>query len=160
VRRLEVRGRQVHPVGGSSGPGAKDGRGEGGAGAETDIEEESAGDLFFWFFFPLPGDLVAWEATTGTGRATYFFRTGGKLTGNNLPDTVRSLTRGMALINFRREPVYLSDTSLEQPPRFHRYAVGARKLADLWASAERVCRAGHTFVPRRLDRGSLLGFDQ
>jgi hypothetical protein len=79
--------------------------------------------LFFWFFFPLPGrDAVAWEATTGTGRATYFFR-------NATP--VDQLTRGLSLINFRREPVYLQDESLEQQPKFHRYAIGARKLPDL-----------------------------
>ena len=27
--------------------------------------------------------------------------------------------------------MYLSDESLEQTPRFHRYAIGARKLPDL-----------------------------
>ena len=40
-------------------------------------------------------------------------------------------TRGLALVNFRREPVYLPDESLEQEPRFRRYAIGCRKLADL-----------------------------
>jgi hypothetical protein len=80
--------------------------------------------LFFWFFFPIAGkDVVAWEATTGTGRATYFFRSSAA--------TVEQLTRGLALINFRREPVYLPDESLEQQPKFRRYAIGARKLADL-----------------------------
>jgi hypothetical protein len=79
--------------------------------------------LFFWFFFPIAGkDLVAWEATTGSGRATYLFRS---------EVTVDRLTRGLALVNFRREPVYLPDDSLEQQPRFHRYAIGARKLPDL-----------------------------
>ena len=82
--------------------------------------------LFFWYFFPLAGQVAAWEATTGSGRATYFFST---------PDpvaaSIASLTRGLALINFRREPVYLPDASLESQPRFHRYAIGARKLPDL-----------------------------
>jgi hypothetical protein len=79
--------------------------------------------LFFWFFFPIAGkEVVAWEATTGTGRATYFFR-------SSVP--VEQLTRGLALINFRREPVYLPDESLAQQPKFRRYAIGARKLADL-----------------------------
>jgi hypothetical protein len=91
-----------------------------------DEEREAAGEgqtLFFWFFFPMAGkDLVAWEATTGTGRATYFFR-------SNV--AVEQLTRGLALVNFRREPVYLADDSLEQQPRYHRYAIGARKLPDL-----------------------------
>jgi hypothetical protein len=79
--------------------------------------------LFFWFFFPITGrNLVAWEATSGSGRATYLFR-------SNVP--VDQLTRGLALVNFRREPVYLPDDSLEQQPRFHRYAIGARKLPAL-----------------------------
>jgi hypothetical protein len=68
------------------------------------------------------GGAVAWEATTGTGRATYFFRA-------SMP--VEQMTRGLALINFRREPIYLPDASLEQQPRYRRYAIGARKLADL-----------------------------
>jgi len=41
------------------------------------------------------------------------------------------LTRGLALVNFRREPVYLPDASLEREARFHRYAIGRRKLPDL-----------------------------
>jgi hypothetical protein len=82
--------------------------------------------LFFWFFFPLAGGRVAWEATTGSGRATYFF--------DAPPPTdqaIAHLTRGLALINFRREPVYLSDVSLEQERRYRRYAIGCRKLPDL-----------------------------
>lgn len=91
-------------------------------------EDEDRLPLFFWFFFPLPGNLLAWEATTGTGRATYFFRHGGDVAG-----TVRQLTRGLALINFRREPVYLPDHSLEEQPKYRRYAIGARKLPELRA---------------------------
>lgn len=82
--------------------------------------------MFFWFFFPLPGGRVAWEATTGSGRATYFF---------DAPppadQAIAHLTRGLALVNFRREPVYLPDESLEREQRFRRYAIGCRKLPDL-----------------------------
>jgi hypothetical protein len=85
--------------------------------------EEAREELFFWFFIPMAGkDAVAWEATTGTGRATYFFRS---------TTSVEQLTRGLALVNFRREPVYLPDESLERQPRFRRYAIGARKSGDL-----------------------------
>lgn len=91
---------------------------------ETGVEEASP--LFFWFFFPLPGNLAAWEATTGTGRATYLFRTSA-----DLAQSIRQITRGLALINFRREPVYLPDSSLEQQPKFRRYAIGARRLPEL-----------------------------
>jgi hypothetical protein len=97
---------------------------------ETTAEEttQASGDeepqpLFFWFFFPLPNKMVAWEATTGSGRATYFFR--------GTSAEIDSLTRGLALVNFRREPVYLPDDSLDSQPRYHRYAIGARKLPDL-----------------------------
>jgi hypothetical protein len=83
--------------------------------------------LFFWFFFPL-GNTIAWEASTGAGRATYFFRVP---QAGNIEATVASLTRGLALVNFRREPVYLPDESLERQPRFRRYAIGCRKLPDL-----------------------------
>src|SRR6185369_12244498 len=97
------------------------------ADAATQPEGEAA-PLFFWYFFPLRNNIVAWEATTGTGRATYFFRCDGPL-----DDCVAQITRGLALVNFRREPIYLPDASLEQQPRYHRYAIGARKLPDLRA---------------------------
>jgi hypothetical protein len=88
---------------------------------------EDAPPLFFWFFFPLKGrDIAAWEATTGSGRATYFFRAP-----SPVEDAIANLTRGLALVNFRREPIYLSDDSLEQQARFHRYAIGCRKLPEL-----------------------------
>lgn len=109
--------------------------------AETP-EPEAASDapLFFWYFFPLPGNLVAWETTTRTGRATYFFRAGPPLEA-----AVARLTRGLALINFRREPIYLSQTSLDQTPRYQRYAIGARKLPDLRAlRAAYLGRANHS----------------
>jgi hypothetical protein len=98
---------------------------------ETGDEEQQPEKLplFFWFFFPL-GRVVAWEATTGSGRATYFFRIA---PGQKLDDAVATLTHGLALVNFRREPVYLPDDSLERQPRYHRYAIGCRKLPDLRA---------------------------
>ena len=95
-----------------------------------DTESSPAGNektpLFFWFFFSLPNQLAAWESATGSGRATYLFRAP-----SPFPASIASLTRGLASINFRREPVYLPDESLDREPRFHRYAIGARKLPDL-----------------------------
>jgi hypothetical protein len=89
--------------------------------------EEEREPFFFWFFFPLTGkDLVAWESTMGSGRATYFFRAQGPA-----DRAIQRLTRGLSLVNFRREPVYLPDASLEQQPKFRRYLIGARKLPDL-----------------------------
>jgi hypothetical protein len=89
---------------------------------------EPQAPLFFWYFFPIAPNRAAWEATTGTGRATYFFRADPPI-----EPAVARLTRGLALVNFRREPIYLPDASLEQQPRFQRYAIGARKLPDLRA---------------------------
>jgi hypothetical protein len=94
---------------------------------DTPSEEPAEPDpVFFWFFFPLARNRVAWEATTGSGCATYFFRAE-----PTVAQAVASLTRGLAQVNFRREPVYLPDDSLDQQPRFHRYAIAARKLPDL-----------------------------
>ncbi|MGD0773579.1 MAG: hypothetical protein ABSC05_12225 [Candidatus Solibacter sp.] len=91
-------------------------------------ETEPEAPLFFWYFFPLARNMAGWEATTGTGRATYFFRADPPI-----EPAVARLTRGLALVNFRREPIYLPDASLEQQPRFQRYATAARKLPDLRA---------------------------
>lgn len=101
--------------------------------------------LFFWFFFPLAGGVAAWEASTGGGRATYFFRIDAAQPGAS----VAKLTNGLALVNFRREPVYLSDTSLAQQKEFHRYAIGARKLPGLRAlRAAFIGRAMHSEVEK------------
>jgi hypothetical protein len=97
---------------------------EAAAPAANGKEEKQA--LFFWFFFPLAGGRVAWEATTGSGRATYFFDAPPPV-----DHAIAHLTRGLALVNFRREPIYLPDESLEQQQRFRRYAIGCRKLPDL-----------------------------
>ncbi len=107
--------------------------------------EEPENPLFFWFFFPIEGtDVVAWEATTGSGRATYFFRARPPL-----ERSAAALTRGLALVNFRREPVYLPDDSLEQQAKFHRYAIGCRKLPDLRAlRAAFLGRAIHSTVEK------------
>ena len=94
--------------------------------AEAPETKQEGPPLFFWFFFPLPGGRVAWEATTGSGRATYFFDAAPPV-----DQAVARLTRGLALVNFRREPVYLPDESLERQARFRRYAIGCRKLPDL-----------------------------
>lgn len=101
--------------------------------AAPDEQFASAGEpeqpLLFWFFLPIAGtDLIAWEATTGSGRATYIFRVEKGIPAKTAIDL---LTTGLALVNFRREPVYLSDESLKATPKFHRYAIGARKLPEL-----------------------------
>jgi hypothetical protein len=98
----------------------------------ADPNEEDAAEpdssLCFWYFFPLARNIAAWEATTGSGRATCFFHAD-----SPVEAAVASLTRGLALVNFRREPIYLPGTLLDQQPRFQRYAIGAHKLPGLRA---------------------------
>lgn len=96
------------------------------AAAPSKEEKDEKQPLFFWFFFPLADGRVAWEATTGSGRATYLFHVAAPV-----DQAIVHLTRALALVNFRREPVYLPDESLEQQPQFRRYAIGCRKLPDL-----------------------------
>jgi len=105
--------------------------------------------VLHWFFLPLSpkpgakpaGNLVAWEATSSSGRATYFFRLVPPGEAAQLQDPSRApalidaaigqLNRAIVLLNFRREPIYLPDASLELQPRFHRYAIACRKLPEL-----------------------------
>src|SRR6202034_746721 len=102
------------------------------------LSDENQLPLFFFFLFPLTGSsgrhswLAAWGAGTGSGRATYFFRTGQSgESPEHVEAALQRLTQGLALINFRREPIYLADDSLAQTPKFHRYAIGCRKLPPL-----------------------------
>ncbi len=46
---------------------------------------------------------------------------------------VRTLNRALVALNFRREPVYLPDNSLEMQPRYRRYAIACRNLPFLRA---------------------------
>ena len=88
-----------------------------------------------------PGNLVAWEATSRSGRATYFFRLVPPEQAAQLQDAsksaalietaIRQLNRAIVLLNFRREPIYLPDDSLLLQPRFRRYAIACRKLPEL-----------------------------
>jgi len=122
--------------------------------------------ILYWFFFPLatkpgaksPGNLVAWEATSKGGRATYFFRLLPPEQARVLADpsqapaavdaAVRELNRALVLLNFRREPVYLSEDSLEMQPRFRRYAIACRKIPELRRlRASFLGRAIHTSLP-------------
>jgi len=111
--------------------------------------EEKAQPVLHWFFLPLaakagaklPDNLVAWEATSRSGRATYFFRLVPPEQAGQLRDAskapalieaaIRQLNRAIVLLNFRREPIYLPDDSLLLQPRFRRYAIACRKLPEL-----------------------------
>ena len=136
------------------------GNSESGAGNETDDAGDSssgsgrcapdidAGGLetLYWFYFPIagkngPANLVAWEASSRGGRATYFFRLVDAAREADLADPARSLAilkaalrrldRVLGMLNFRRRPIYLSDDELVRDAKFHRYAIAARRIPEL-----------------------------
>ncbi|HEX7288755.1 MAG TPA: hypothetical protein VF532_21400, partial [Candidatus Angelobacter sp.] len=89
---------------------------------------DSAGpQMLYWFYFPVGGNIVAWEASSAGGRATYFFRPAEA----TLEAALRKLDHVLGMLNFRRRPIYLSDDELERDPKFHRYAIAARRIPEL-----------------------------
>ncbi len=89
---------------------------------------------YMWFMVPVlgrDGNAVAMEATSGPtgGRATYFFRVAprseyGSLDKDEQRDAAERcmdvLTGGLQDVNFRRQPIYLPDASL-QAPQYSKY---------------------------------------
>jgi hypothetical protein len=100
-------------------------------------------DTLYWFFFPIAqkdgnvANLVAWEASSTSGRATYFFRLVDPAKSPQLRDVrvheaaVARLNRVLGMLNFRRRPIYLSDDELQMDARFHRYAIAARRMPEV-----------------------------
>ncbi len=120
----------------------------------TDVDEGARDadadgpEALYWFFFPLarqgtsvPANVVAWEANSQSGRATYFFRmvepgqvaqlSDPKRAGDLVDGAIRRLNSVLAMLNFRRRPIYLSDDELAIDPKFHRYAIAARRLPEV-----------------------------
>jgi hypothetical protein len=111
--------------------------------------DAAAPETLYWFLLPLaaksgdstPANVVAWEASSRSGRATYFFRLASPQRAAELTDTarapsvidaaVRRLNLVLAMLNFRRRPIYLSDDELAMDPRFHRYAIAARRISEV-----------------------------
>ncbi|MFO1199423.1 MAG: hypothetical protein U1E86_20890 [Burkholderiaceae bacterium] len=98
----------------------------------------------YWFFFPIAAsggalpDVVAWEASSRAGRATYFFRLAAPgedppADADGVARAVARITRVLGLVNFRRRPIYLSDADLESKPEWRRYAIAARRIPELRA---------------------------
>jgi len=109
--------------------------------------EEEAQPVIHWCFFPIRGkqgllrNIVAWEVVSRGGRATYFFRMVPREQEELLQDPsrvrtvvgagIRRLNQALVVLNFRREPIYLKDESLEMQPRYRRYAIACRKMPVL-----------------------------
>ncbi len=119
--------------------------------------------VLHWFLFPLstnsdpkaPANVVAWEATSHSGRATYFFRippSGVNDKAMNpvkaidtVESTIHLLNSALVLINFRREPIYLSDDLLASQLSYRHYAIACRNLPVLRElRASYIGRAIHT----------------
>ncbi len=105
-----------------------------------DGEGSEAQPVLHWFFFRIapPASkepLFAWEATSRSGRATYLFRESvlsAAMGGSAGAETAAErLARGLAFVNFHREPVYLPDDRLQLEPKYRRYAIAARRLPEL-----------------------------
>ncbi|HEY3381524.1 MAG TPA: hypothetical protein VGK32_07140 [Vicinamibacterales bacterium] len=130
-------------------------------------------EVLYWFFFPIAtagsvrASHLAWEATSSGGRATYAFRlamdsggaaspTADRLSASSLEAAVGVINRGLLALNFRREPVYLSDDVLQSEQRYRHYAIAQRKVPELArVRASFAGRAIHTSVPtwaRQVDR--------
>ena len=107
-----------------------------------------AGD-YIWFLIPIystspqgPGNAVVMEAASedGGGKATYFFRIVSRRDYPNLKNIqdmhkevdnfIKGINRCMLAINFRREPIYLSDERLADP-QYTRYRFAIQKLPAL-----------------------------
>jgi hypothetical protein len=136
---------------GSAGPGAasaQDSDGEADSAGDAPDADASAPETLYWFLFPLAAktagpvaNVVAWEASSRSGRATYFFRLVDPARAAELTDpakaalivdsAVRRLNLVLAMLNFRRRPIYLSDDELAMDPRFHRYAIAARRMPEV-----------------------------
>ncbi|HEX3093027.1 MAG TPA: hypothetical protein VHW72_10425 [Candidatus Angelobacter sp.] len=117
------------------------------AGADASSGSDGSGpETLYWFYFATAGrnglaNLVAWEASSQGGRATYFFRLVDSAHEAELADPARSpatleaalrrLDRVLGMLNFRRRPIYLSDDELERDAKFHRYAIATRRIPEL-----------------------------
>jgi len=110
------------------------------------------GDLtgeYIWFLIPIystnpeePGNAVAMEAISeeGGGKATYFFRIMSRkdyLNCNKVEDLhckvdsfIEDINRCMLAINFRREPIYLSDEKLDDL-KYQKYKFAIAKIPEL-----------------------------
>jgi hypothetical protein len=104
---------------------------------------------YIWFLIPIystnhqePGNAVAMEAISeeGGGKATYFFRLVSRNAYQNFKsidelhraadDFITKTNRCMLTINFRREPIYLSDEKLAEPS-YQKYRFAIQKIPSL-----------------------------
>ncbi|MGE5672331.1 MAG: hypothetical protein ACM3XM_00385, partial [Mycobacterium leprae] len=101
-------------------------------------EERVAPVCWFVVAFPDQGRMAV-EVTNESGYATYVYRMAGPV-----ETAVRSLSRAMVALNFRREVISASEAELAGP-KMGRYRVALRKLAPVRQLREMfVGKAAHT----------------
>lgn len=116
-------------------------------GIKRSLVGELRGD-YLWFLVPIvdvdanrSGNAIVMEATGGgAGQATYLFRVLPPADYASIHDpavleeavdtALTTLNRGMLTVNFRREPIYLSDERLAEP-RYSRYRSALRLVPEL-----------------------------
>lgn len=121
--------------------------------------EDPMSNRVVWYAFPIyaedrarPGNAVAVEAATRAGRATYLFRIApaevyrqaswAQLQGL-ARDRIRSVSRALVALGFKREPIHLADDAIRAGP-YARYRLALRLCAPLKATrAAFVGRAIH-----------------
>ena len=135
--------------------------------------------IYLWFFVPImdpvpqkPGNALVMEASSdkGAGRATYFFRMfsrreyrkglDARQLEKNAAEFINSINLALATINFRREPIYLSEKRLKET-RFRHYWHANKRIPEL--SELRTCFIGrvmhHSLDQWKQDTLSLLTFN-
>lgn len=122
------------------------------------MKRSLAGDVYIWFAVPIlgpKGNAVAIEATSsdGSGRATYFFRIAPRSSYPSMDDETLEamaegcmdmITAGLREINFRRQPIYLTEEQLCAEP-WSRYRFSALLIPELRELRSRfIGRVSHT----------------
>jgi len=96
-------------------------------GRATEGDSDVPSDALVWFLCPLKsaksGDLIAWEAASSEGHATYLFRGGAS--------QLQAINEALVTVQFRREPVYLTTRELESDPQWTRHLIADRRLPNL-----------------------------
>ncbi len=145
------------------------------------IKRGLLGDLtgeYIWFLIPIyktkdneGGNVIAMESISSEeqGKATYFFKVVERNSFHNikeqefilrLDDFIKEINRAMLGINFRREPIYLSDEKLLQP-QYTKYLFAIKKIPALQKIRKNfVGRVIHrSFEQWKEDVQSLLRFN-
>ncbi|HOL07216.1 MAG TPA: hypothetical protein PKX44_02950 [Methanomassiliicoccaceae archaeon] len=108
------------------------------------IKRSLMDDVYIWFAIPIlgpQGNAVAVEATSSdnSGRATYFFRIAPRSSYHTMDEESReslaaacmdTITSGLRELNFRRQPIYLTDEQLRVEP-WSRYRFSVMLIPEL-----------------------------